>query len=229
MMKRDELILALDVPSDREALGWVDRLAGQVGYFKVGLQLFTAYGPELVREVRARGGRVFLDLKLHDIPNTVAKAVEAAGPLGVSFLTLHASGGRAMLREAAEAAAGYSGLRLLAVTVLTSLTEGDLDELGFDHSALGLAAHLGRLAAEAGVTGLVCSPREVEVLRRELPESVLVTPGVRPPGAEVDDQARVATPEAALAAGASHVVMGRPILRAPDPEGLVRELLGEVR
>ncbi len=224
-MTRDNLILALDVPSDREALAWVDRLGGQVGYFKIGLQLFTAYGPDLVREVRARGGRVFLDLKLHDIPNTVAKAVESAGPLDLSFLTLHAIGGRAMLAEAAQAAAAFPGLQLLAVTVLTSLTEADLDELGFDHSALGLAAHLGRLAESSGVHGLVCSPREAEVLRRELPQAVLVTPGVRPAGSASDDQARVATPEEALAAGANRVVIGRPILRAADPEALLRRLL----
>lgn len=223
-MTRDNLILALDVPSDEEALRWVDRLAGQVGYFKIGLQLFTAYGPPLVREVRARGGQVFLDLKLHDIPNTVAKAVESAGPLDISFLTLHAVGGRAMISEAARAAEGFPGLRLLAVTVLTSLSESDLDELGFDHSALGLAAHLGRLAHDAGVHGLVCSPQEVEVLRRELPEAVLVTPGVRPMGSATDDQARVATPEAALDAGANHVVIGRPILRATDPEAVLRSL-----
>lgn len=226
-MTRDNLILALDVPTDQEALGWVDRLTGQVGYFKIGLQLFTAYGPALVQEVRARGGAVFLDLKLHDIPNTVAKAVASAGPLGVSFLTLHASGGRAMLTSATQAASDFPGLRLLAVTVLTSLTEADLDELGFDHSALGLAAHLGRLAGASGIPGLVCSPHEAAVLRRELPDTILVTPGVRPPGAATDDQARIATPQEALAAGANHVVLGRPILRASDPEAVLRQLLSD--
>lgn len=224
-MTPDNLILALDVPSDQEALQWVDRLHGKVGYFKIGLQLFTAYGPNLVREVRQRGGRVFLDLKLHDIPHTVAKAVESAGPLDLSFLTLHALGGRTMLVEAAQAASAFPGLQLLAVTVLTSLSDGELDELGFDHSTFGQVALLSRLARDSGIRGLVCSPLEVAIIRREIPDAILVTPGVRPAGSPSDDQTRIATPQEALASGSSHVVIGRPILKAPDPEALVASLL----
>jgi len=224
-MKPSDLILALDVATPDEAVAWVDRLGDRIGCYKVGLQLFTAAGPDLVRELKARKTRVFLDLKLHDIPNTVARAVESAIDLNVDFLTLHACGGPAMCRAAAEAA-DSSSLQLLGVTVLTALQESDLHAAGVASSLEAQVLRLARLAVDHGVTGLVCSPLEVKPLREQLPPStLLITPGVRPPGADRGDQARVATPQEAMAAGASAVVIGRPILQAHDPEGVLNHLL----
>jgi orotidine-5'-phosphate decarboxylase len=228
-MTPDHLILALDLDDPREALRWTVHLKGKVGCFKVGLQLFTKAGPDIVREIRSTGARVFLDLKLHDIPNTVAKAVESACALDVSFLTLHALGGKDMMAAALQAAAPFPGTQILAVTILTSHTDEDVNELGFDHTTSGQALLLARLAVKSGVTGLVCSPQELALFRRELPPTTtLVTPGVRPAGVENGDQTRVATPKEALAAGSNHLVLGRPILHAPDPlAALDRILAGE--
>jgi len=227
----DNLILALDVESGAEALRWVDRLQSRIGTFKIGLQLFTACGPDFVKEVRNRGAQVFLDLKLHDIPNTVAKAVESVGKLDLRFLTIHTLGGRQMMAEAAKAAQQFPQTRILGVTVLTSHTNEDLGELGFDHTVPGQVAHLARLAYDSGLRGLVCSPLEVSLIRREIrkfEDLILVTPGVRPAGSPLDDQARVTTPEEAIEAGSNHVVLGRPILKAEKPEEVLDRILAPV-
>ena len=209
------IVLALDTPDLEEARAWAAAVGSSVGMVKVGLQLFGAHGPAAVGALVADGHRVMLDLKLHDIPATVGRAVAALGPLGAELLTVHAAGGAAMLRAALDAAGDRA--RVAAVTVLTSLDAGDLAALGLGDPG-DASERMARLALEAGCSALVCSPREVARLRALAgPGVVLVCPGVRP-GAEVegDDQARVATPAAALAAGADLLVVGRPITRAPD-------------
>jgi orotidine-5'-phosphate decarboxylase len=220
---KDRLIVALDVETPGQAENLVDRLHGVATTFKVGSQLFTAAGPRAVELVHKKGGRVFLDLKYHDIPNTVAGSVRAAARLGVFMLNVHASGGLAMLKAAAEARGveGKATPILLAVTVLTSLDRSALQrELNVPLSVEGHALQLARLAKTAGLDGCVAAPPEIGTLRRALGrEWVIVTPGVRPTegGSEADDQARVATPEAAVSAGADYIVVGRPILEAADP------------
>lgn len=226
-MTPDQLILALDVHDPQAALNWVDRFQGRIKTFKVGLQLFTGHGPELVKAIRRKNVEVFLDLKLHDIPNTVAKSIESLCQLDLRFLTIHTSGGRAMMEAAAQAASSFPQTTVLGVTVLTHLADEDLRELGFDHSSSGQVCHLARLAKNCGLKGLVCSPLEVPLLRRELKpqDMVLVTPGVRPVGSETNDQTRIATPAQALADGSTHVVIGRPVLNATDPDQVINDLL----
>ena len=221
-----DLILAADWPERKDVERLLDRLGSLRPRLKVGLQLFTRYGPGLVREWSARTGPLFLDLKLHDIPNTVARAVESLAGLPIEYLTLHALGGRRML-EAAVAArdAVAPGLRLLAVTVLTSHAEADLAELGIEARTREEVLRLGHLAREAGMDGLVCSPHEVAPLRSALgPSPDLVVPGIRPAGTASGDQQRVLGPEEALAMGANHLVVGRPILEASDPAAAYRDL-----
>jgi orotidine-5'-phosphate decarboxylase len=229
---RERLIVALDTPVLSAAETLLDRLAGVVTHFKVGSALFTAAGPAAVEMVRRRGGRVFLDLKYHDIPATVGAAVEAAARLGVGLLTVHASGGAAMLRAAAAAAraAGSDRPRIVAVTVLTSLDRAALHgELGVPVAVEGHAAHLAALARDAGCDGVVASPREAARLRSILgPGAVIVTPGIRPAGGRADDQARTATPVAAMRAGADYIVMGRPITEASDPAAAAAAVLTEM-
>lgn len=199
-----------------------------VGVVKVGLELFVSAGPSVVKAVAAGGQRVFLDLKLHDIPETVARAVERAAALGVSFLTLHAGGGRAMMEAAARAARG-SELRLLAVTALTSLDQEALVEVGVERPLEDHVVRLARLAAASGIDGLVASAREVARLRAELPNAFVVTPGIRPAGKVAqDDQARVATPGAAIRDGSSLLVVGRPLRDAQDRAAAARSLHDEV-
>ncbi len=227
-----DLILALDVPTREAATPILRQLRGELRWVKVGLQLFTAYGPAFVREVADHGYDVFLDLKLHDIPNTVAKAVESLAPLPIRMLTLHTSGGAEMMRAAAQAQARTKpDLLLLGVTVLTSMDQAGLAEIGVAVSPETQVERLGRLAATAGLRGLVCSPLEVAPLRRVLPAEVsLVTPGIRPAGERGgDDQKRVLTPAEAARAGSSHIVVGRPILQAPDPVAATRAILAELR
>ncbi len=222
---RDRLIVALDVESLARAEALLERLEGLVSTFKVGSQLFTAAGPPAVELIQKRGGKVFLDLKYHDIPNTVAGAVREAARLGVAMLTLHASGGLAMLEAGAKAAkTAASEFKLakplcLVVTVLTSLDRAALQrELNVPFSVEGQVLHLAQLAKAAGADGSVAAPQEIRTLRRGLGrEWVIVTPGVRPVESEAGDQARVATPEAALKAGADYLVVGRPITEAADP------------
>lgn len=213
-----ELILALDVPGRDEAERLLDRLPG-LRWVKVGPVLFLRGGPDLVRAFKARGLRVFLDLKWHDIPNTVASAVEGARALGVDLATVHALGGREMLRAAVEAS---GGLRLAAVSVLTSHgAQGYWDSVGRDPAGEGLEAEVARLATvalECGAQAVVASPREIEVVRQVAGEDVwIVTPGIRPPGYGADDQRRTTDPATAVRAGATHLVVGRPITRAIDP------------
>ena len=218
------LCVALDAPDLATAEGWARAVAPHAGLLKVGLELFAAEGGAAVRRIAAQAP-VFLDLKLHDIPNTVAGAVRSLGPLRPAWLTIHAAGGAAMVgaaREAAgKAAQGTGGgdrIRILAVTVLTSLDAAALAETGVSGGPVQQVLRLGRLAVAAGADGLVCSPREVAPLRDALGEGpVLVVPGVRPAGSAADDQARTATPEDMAAAGADFVVVGRPITRAADP------------
>ena len=226
-----DLILALDVPTREEAAPILRQLRGQLRWVKVGLQLFTAYGPNYVREVAGMGFSVFLDLKLHDIPNTVAKAVESLAPLPISMLTLHTAGGGEMLRAAQAAQQKHHpNLLLLGVTVLTSMDSAGLAEIGVTAPAAEQVARLGKLAADSGLRGLVCSPLEVEMLRRALPADMqLVTPGIRPAGeAGGDDQKRVLTPAEAARAGSTYIVVGRPILQAADPAAAARAILAEL-
>lgn len=229
-----ELIVALDVPTVDRIGPLVDALPDAARYYKVGLELFVAEGPAALAPLRERGKKVFLDLKLHDIPRTVARAVTRAANHGVALLTVHAGGGRGMLTAAAQAAqaarqAGERAPRLVAVTTLTSLDRHDLAELGVKRSVAEHTAALGRLAIESGVDGLVCSPLEAAGFRRRLGgEALLVTPGVRPAGAAVGDQKRVATPSSAVRDGASHLVVGRPILQASDPAAAAEAILREM-
>ena len=227
-MAKDRLILALDVADAEAARHLVTRFAGRVGLFKVGSQLFTAAGPAFVSEVVASGEKVFLDLKYHDIPNTVAGAVGGAARLGVALLTVHALGGREML-EAAAGALPAMGTRLLAITVLTSHDDRSLDALGLGGGVGDSVRRLSLLARDAGADGVVASPHEVALVREACgPDFLIVTPGIRPRGSAPGDQARAATPAAALAAGADYLVVGRPILEAPDPEAALAAILEEV-
>jgi orotidine-5'-phosphate decarboxylase len=227
-----DLILALDVPTREEAAPILRQLRGQLHWVKIGLQMFTAYGPNYVREVAGMGFNIFLDLKLHDIPNTVGKAVESLGPLPIRMLTMHCAGGAEMMRAAVSAQQKTNPhLLILGVTVLTSMDAGALAAVGVPGSPADQVARLGRLAADSGVRGLVCSPLEVELLRRTLPADVqLVTPGIRPAseGGPGDDQKRVMTPADAARAGSTYIVVGRPILKASDPAAAAREILAEL-
>jgi orotidine-5'-phosphate decarboxylase len=226
---KDRIIVALDTDSPDAALGIVRSLSGEVGLFKVGMELFPRGGPELVRRIQAEGCGVFLDLKFHDIPNTVAGAVRSAAALGVRFATVHASGGRAMLAAAADAAAG-TGTTILAVTVLTSLDDSDLSEVGFSLAAADAVLRLADLAAASGAGGIVCSAKEVAAVRARLGKGpVLVTPGVRMPGGDAGDQKRVMTPSDAVRSGADYLVVGRPITQAADPAGAARAFAEAMR
>lgn len=226
-----ELIVALDLPSKQEVAALVDKLGEAVSFYKIGLELFSAEGPDVVREVTGRGKKVFLDLKLHDIPRTVNRAVSSIAKLGVNLITIHAAGGRAMIAAAAEAAkeAGAAAPKILAVTMLTSLDQPDLDDLGIGRAMPDQVAALGKLACSSGADGIVCSPKEAHKMRALLgPGAILVTPGVRPAGASVGDQKRVATPADAVRDGASCLVVGRPIVQAPDPVAAARAILAEM-
>lgn len=227
-----ELIVALDVNSRAEAEAKVRLLGDAVGFYKIGLELFTAEGPDVVKAVKALGKKVFLDLKFHDIPRTVERAVTSGGRLGVDLMTIHSVGGKAMIRAAADAAAafGESGPKILAVTVLTSLDESDLSDIGVaGRTPAEQVQAMGRLALGNGAAGIVCSPREVRSMRGLLgPAALLVTPGVRPAGAAVGDQKRVATPADAVRDGSTHLVVGRPILSADDPVAAARAIRAEM-
>src|SRR5574337_450635 len=232
MRKTPELIVALDVGDVASAAALVEQLYPTVTLFKVGFQLFTAEGPRAVEAVHKRGGRVFMDLKLHDIPNTVAGAVREAARLGAVMCTLHASGGRSMLQAAAQAVSGSgSPMRLLAVTVLTSLDSKGLEEVvGVKLDMTAQVVRLASLAREAGLDGIVASPHEIGLLRATLgPSMCLVIPGIRPAWAAADDQRRVMTPGEAAVAGADYLVIGRPITAATDPVQATGKILDELR
>jgi orotidine-5'-phosphate decarboxylase len=224
----ERIIVALDFSAVEEARALAGRLGGRVGMFKVGSQLFTAGGPSFVRELTGRGEKVFLDLKFHDIPNTVAGAVSAACQLGVSLLDVHALGGRAMM-EAAVGALPAMGARLLAVTVLTSMDEAAHAGVGLGGQVADSVRRLAALAKETRLDGVVASPHEVPLIREVCGSDFLVvTPGIRPAGAAKGDQARAATPRAALDAGSDLLVVGRPITAAPDPLRALDDLLAEI-
>jgi orotidine-5'-phosphate decarboxylase len=226
----DKLIVALDFPSRATALEMVDRLDGSVRWLKVGLELYVAEGRGMVEELRERGYEVFLDLKLHDIPNTVAGAVRTAAATGAGLLTLHATGGPAMLAAAVEAAAGAATPpKLLAVTLLTSMDEAQLNAVGIDGSVQQQVVRLGEMAMAADVHGLVCSPEEIIPLRSSAAQDArLVVPGIRPAGYGADDQSRIATAGKAIRYGADMLVVGRPITKAADPAAAARALLDEI-
>ncbi len=224
---RERLIVALDVSSAAEAQKLVSRIGDAAGIYKVGLQLFIAEGPSIVRDLVSSGRRVFLDLKLHDIPTTAALAVKAATELGAHMLTIHASGGSAMLRAATEASAGR--INLLAVTVLTSLSDEDMQEIGVLGRASDQVLRMASLAQSSGCQGIVASPWESSMVRKALGEGfAIVTPGIRPSGAETNDQQRIATPAQAISNGASHIVVGRPITHAPDPARATQAIISEM-
>jgi len=227
LQPRDRLIVALDVSSATQARQIVQTIGEGAVTYKIGKQLFTAEGPQVVRDLVSSGRKVVLDLKFHDIPNTVAAAVKAAAGLGVSMLTVHASGGSKMLKAAVDAAAQSSGRPMvLAVTVLTSLSDSDLQDLGITGSVVSQVLRLGALALNAGCGGAVASAQEARELRRELGAGfVMVTPGIRPAGVGVGDKAWVVTQEEAIAAGATYVVVGRPILDAHDPSKAAGEIV----
>jgi orotidine-5'-phosphate decarboxylase len=222
----EKIIVALDVPSADEALSLMSLLSDAVGFFKIGLQSYTAEGPQLVRQASAVS-KVFLDLKLHDIPNTVAKAVEAADNLGVKMLTLHLSGGTEMIRAAVRAR--KNDMLLLGVTVLTSSTDETLREIGISAKASEQVLRLARLGVANGIDGVVASPQEAAQLRAEFGEKIkIVTPGIRPAGSEVNDQKRFTTPRQAIEEGADYLVIGRPITAAADPRAAVNRIVEEL-
>jgi orotidine-5'-phosphate decarboxylase len=227
---RQRLIVALDVSSAAAAHKIVAAVGDAAFCYKVGMQLYTAEGPQIVRDLVGSGRKVFLDLKYHDIPNTVSAAVREAASLGISMLTVHASGGDKMLAAATQAAASANpSLMVLAVTVLTSLDDRDLDKLGIHGQVRDQVLRLSALALTNGCRGIVASAREAADLRSELgSDFVIVTPGVRPAGSDAADQARVVTPAAAIAAGASHIVVGRPITDAANPGNEARAILAQV-
>jgi orotidine-5'-phosphate decarboxylase len=227
---RQRLIVALDVPSAAASAELVKKLEGTCRWFKVGLELFTAAGPAVVESLTARGYSVFLDLKFHDIPNTVAGAVRSAATLGVRMLNVHAAGGPAMLAAAKSALNGVSNPpELLAVTVLTSMDQAQLAASGIARSPAEQVELLARMCISAGINGFVCSPQEVAMLRALTgPSGVLVIPGIRPAGSDKGDQKRIATPADAIRAGASHLVVGRPITQAASPADAAQALLQEM-
>lgn len=220
------LIVALDVPDQDAALRLVERLGPAAPFYKIGLQLFTRCGPGVVEAVQGTGAKVFLDLKFHDIPNTVRQSVESACALGVDFVTIHLSGGGAMIRAAAE---GARGATVLGVTVLTSSSRETLREVGTDAAVEDQVLRLARLAVENGVTGIVASPLEVSLLRQVFADGLtIVTPGVRPVWAEANDQQRTMTPKAAMQAGADFLVIGRPITGQANPREAAERILAEL-
>jgi orotidine-5'-phosphate decarboxylase len=233
---KEKIIVALDVPSADAALQIAQQLRGHVGVFKVGKEIFTAEGPDVARKLLADGHKVFLDLKFHDIPNTVRAAAQQAAMLGVSLTTIHASGGRKMIAAAAEgvrAAASVRGAgqttKVLAVTALTSLGPEDLAEIGMHGSPEEVVLRLAKLAQSAGADGVVASPREIEAIRKACgPDFLIVTPGIRPASGTADDQARTATPETAIRAGADYLVIGRPITGAADPAAAADAIAAEM-
>ncbi len=228
-----ELIVALDVQTRDEAVAKVKEIGDAVGFYKIGMELFTAEGPDVVKAVKDLGKKIFLDLKFHDIPRTVERAIRSGGKLGVDLMTIHSVGGKAMIRAAADAAAefGEAGPKILAVTVLTSLDQTDLEDVGIcGRTPAEQVLAMAKFATDNGAHGLVCSPKEVGSLSRALREGTLfITPGVRPAGAAVGDQKRVATPADAVRDGATHLVVGRPILAAENPAEAARLILGELQ
>ena len=227
-----ELIVALDVQTREEAVEKVKAIGEPVGFYKIGLELFTAEGPDVVEAVKDLGKKVCLDLKFHDIPRTVERAIRSGGKLGVDLMTIHSVGAKAMIQSARMAADefGPNGPKILAVTVLTSLDQTDLADVGIvGRTPAEQVMAMAKFATENGAHGLVCSPKEVGALSKALKAGTLfITPGVRPAGAAVGDQKRVATPADAVRDGATHLVVGRPILAAEDPVAAARQILAQM-
>lgn len=231
MSKKDcKLMLALDLPDADSALEMLSKLRGRLQWVKIGLQMYLKYGAAFVEKVAAMGFKIFLDLKLYDIPNTVASAVESVSALPISMLTIHTSGGAEMMKKAVDAAAAKNpDLLLLGVTVLTSFDDGGLSKTGIALPPAKQVELLAKLAVESGMKGLVCSPLEIEALRKIIPADVkLITPGIRPAGSSTDEQKRVMTPAKAAAAGSDFIVVGRPILKAQDPAAAALAIIGEL-
>jgi orotidine-5'-phosphate decarboxylase len=236
MDPRDRLIVALDVDTKEKALGLVDKLKDDVRIFKVGFELFSSCGPSIVKEIAARRCRVFLDLKFHDIPNTVSKAAVSVTRLGVFMFNLHGLGGYEMMKKAADAvkaeaeAAGTEKPKVLAVTVLTSMNENELKKVGVSDTMDSEVLRLATLAKSAGLDGVVASPSEAGLIRRSLGEDfIIVTPGIRPAWAEAQDQKRIATPQEAIASGATYIVAGRPVTESKDPAAAARKILEAIK
>jgi orotidine-5'-phosphate decarboxylase len=222
----DRIIVALDVATKEKALDLIEKLHGQISFFKIGLQLYTAEGPEIVRAVLSTGAKVWLDIKLHDIPNTVARAVESASNLGVQMLTIHLSGGSEMIRAATAARA--NNILILGVSVLTSATEQTLREIGISDKVDDQVLRLAQLGVEAGIDGIVASPHEIATLRAAFGHKIkIVVQGIRPTWAEPGDQKRFMTPRQALGAGADYIGIGRPITTHPRPSEAVAKILQE--
>jgi orotidine-5'-phosphate decarboxylase len=233
---QNPIIVALDLPTSEQAVALAEQVAPAVGAFKIGKELFTAAGPDIVRRIRATGASVFLDLKFHDIPNTVAKAVAVAVRLDVQMLTIHTSGGPAMMRAAEESAqktalqCGRAAPLVLGVTVLTSMDGNELSAIGCDSNVGRQVERLAKLAVDSGLRGLVCSPLEIADLRQMLPEHVqLVTPGIRTGTEKADDQKRTLSPREAMDAGANWLVIGRPITAAPNPREAAEKILASLK
>ncbi len=229
-MNGSEIIVALDVPDGAAMREKLQAMSDDIGWYKVGLELFCSEGPSVLDPLKELNKSIFLDLKLHDIPRTVGNAVKTAAAHGVNLMTVHAVGGRAMLEEAARAAASCEHPpKLVAVTTLTSLNEDDFEDLGIERSVEEQAVALGRLAMESGIDGLVTSAHEARALREAFPDALLVTPGIRMPSGDVGDQKRVATPSFAAEQGATHLVIGRPIVQAEDPVAAAAILLDDLK
>ena len=224
----DKIIVSLDVPTKKDALGLVDQLRESISFFKIGLQLYTAEGPEIVRAVLSSGARVWLDLKLHDIPNTVGRAVESANNLGVQLLTIHLLGGGEMIRAATSARKGK--MSILGVTVLTSSTEETLREIGVADKVDNQVLRLAKLGVENGIDGIVASPHEIKRVRAELGDKITIAvQGIRPAWAKADDQKRFMTPREALDVGATYIGIGRPITKHANPREAVAKILDELK
>ncbi len=235
MNARNRIIVALDVPNRDAALTLVEQLSGRAGMFKIGKQLFTAEGPALVREIVAAGERVFLDLKFHDIPNTVAGAADSAIRLGVSLFNVHALGGTEMMRVAAQAVQNSAADQttrphILGVTVLTSMDDKNLAEVGIPSKADELVVRLATLARDAGLDGVVASPREIRLIREQVAAKnfIILTPGIRPVWSESGDQKRIATPQQAIQDGADYIVIGRAITSSDDPRSAAERIVEEI-
>ena len=232
---RNPIIVALDVPKANEALELAEELGPFVGAFKIGKQLFVSEGPDVVRKLKAKGAQIFLDLKFHDIPNTVAKAVQSAIDMGVDMLTVHTAGGSEMLVAAENASnekakiLGIDSPLILGVTVLTSMDDANLEELGIQEGTQGQVVRLAKLAASSGLRGLVCSPKEIKLLREELGDEIqLITPGIRAVSNPADDQKRTMSPAEAIKLGASWLVIGRPITLAANPRAAAIDILNSI-
>ena len=225
-MNKADLIVALDVPNVAAMEEKLQELPDFIEWYKVGLELFCAEGPAVLEPLKKRNKKIFLDLKLHDIPRTVGNAVRTAAEHGVNLMTVHAIGGRAMIEAAAKAAAECENPpKIVAVTTLTSLSQDDFADLGIDRTVSEQAVELGRLAISSGIDGLVTSAHEANALREAFPEAILVTPGIRMPEGDVGDQKRVATPSFAVEQGATHLVVGRPIVQAADPDAAATAII----